>query len=147
MSRPDIDNLIAEVFALTGVKLTADDPIVADLLLQRQSVQTAMQAFEQRQQDARDEFMQQLAKHEQNITDAAAELNTYRQQILTELLQKTDLQQDALEARLYSNINQRIAKSNEQQLNMFLGRLKGYLVVAGIFWAMIGLLIVVITRL
>jgi glutaredoxin 2 len=147
MSRPDIDNLIAEVFALTGVKLTADDPIVAVLLLQRQSVQTAMQAFEQRQQDARDEFMQQLAKHEQNITDAAAELNTYRQQILTELLQKTDLQQDALEARLYSNINQRIAKSNEQQLNMFLGRLKGYLVVAGIFWAMIGLLIVVITRL
>ena len=147
MSRPDIDNLIAEVFALTGVKLTADDPIVAVLLLQRQSVQTAMQAFEQRQQDARDEFMQQLAKHEQNITDAAAELNTYRQQILTELLQKTDLQQDALEARLYSNINQRIAKSNEQQLNMFLGRLKGYLVVAGIFWATIGLLIVVITRL
>ena len=147
MSRPDIDNLIAEVFALTGVKLTADDPIVAVLLLQRQSVQTAMQAFEQRQQDARDEFMQQLAKHEQNITDAAAELNTYRQQILTELLQKTDLQQDALEARLYSNINQRIAKSNEQQLNMFLGRLKGYLVVAGIFWALIGLLIVVITRL
>ena len=50
MSRPDIDNLIAEVFALTGVKLTADDPIVAVLLLQRQSVQTAMQAFEQRQQ-------------------------------------------------------------------------------------------------
>ena len=147
MSRPDIDNLIAEVFALTGVKLTADDPIVAVLLLQRQSVQTAMQAFEQRQQDARDEFMQQLAKHEQNITDAAAELNTYRQQILTELLQKTDLQQDAVEARLYGNINQRIAKSNEQQLNMFLGRLKGYLVVAGIFWAMIGLLIVVITRL
>ena len=147
MSRPDIDNLIAEVFALTGVKLTADDPIVAVLLLQRQSVQTAMQAFEQRQQDARDEFMQQLAKHEQNITDAAAELNTYRQQILTELLQKTDLQQDALEARLYSNINQRIAKSNEQQLNMFLGRLKGYLVVAGIFWAMIGLLIVVMARL
>ena len=147
MSRPDIDNLIAEVFALTGVKLTADDPIVAVLLLQRQSVQTAMQAVEQRQQDARDEFMQQLAKHEQNITDAAAELNTYRQQILTELLQKTDLQQDALEARLYSNINQRIAKSNEQQLNMFLGRLKGYLVVAGIFWAMIGLLIVVMARL
>ena len=92
-------------------------------------------------------LMQQLAKHEQNITDAAAELNTYRQQILTELLQKTDLQQDALEARLYSNINQRIAKSNEQQLNMFLGRLKGYLVVAGIFWAMIGLLIVVMARL
>ena len=147
MSRPDIDNLIAEVFALTGVKLTADDPIVAVLLLQRQSVQTAMQAFEQRQQDARDEFMQQLAKHEHNITTAAAELNTYRQQILTELLQKTDLQQDALEARLYSNINQRIAKSNEQQLNMFLGRLKGYLVVAGIFWAMIGLLIVVMARL
>ena len=147
MSRPDIDNLIAEVFALTGVKLTADDPIVAVLLLQRQSVQTAMQAFEQRQQDARDEFMQQLAKHEQNITDAAAELNTYRQQILTELLQKTDLQQDALEARLYSNINQRIAKSNEQQLNMFLGRLKGYLVVACTVWAVIGLLIVVMTRL
>ena len=130
MSRPDIDNLIAEVFALTGVKLTADDPIVAVLLLQRQSVQTAMQAFEQRQQDARDEFMQQLAKHEHNITTAAAELNTYRQQILTELLQKTDLQQDAVEARLYGNINQRIAKSNEQQLDMFLGRLKGNLAVA-----------------
>ena len=48
---------------------------------------------------------------------------------------------------MYSNINQRIAKSNEQQLNMFLGRLKGYLVVAGTVWAMIGFLIVVITRL
>ena len=56
MSRPDIDNLIAEVFALTGVKLTADDPIVAVLLLQRQSVQTAMQAFEQRQQDGSKEY-------------------------------------------------------------------------------------------
>ena len=91
--------------------------------------------------------MQQLAKHEHKITTAAAELNTYRQQILTELLQKTDLQQDALEARLYANINQRIAKSNEQQLDTFLGRLKGYLVVAGTVWAMIGFLIVVITRL
>ena len=144
MSRPEIDNLIAEVFALTGVKLTADDPIVAVLLLQRQSVQTAMQAFEQRQQDARDEFMQQLAKHEHNITTAAAELNTYRQQILTELLQKTDLQQDAVEARLYGNINQRIAKSNEQQLDMFLGRLKGYLAVACLIWLLISTLLIIV---
>ena len=89
--------------------------------------------------------MQQLAKHEHNITTAAAELNTYRQQILTELLQKTDLQQDAVEARLYGNINQRIAKSNEQQLDMFLGRLKGYLVVTCIVWALMGLLVVVMT--
>ena len=103
-----------------------------------------MQAFEQRQQDARDEFMQQLAKHEQNITDAAAELNTYRQQILTELLQKTDLQQDAVEARLYGNINQRIAKSNEQQLDMFLGRLKGYLAVACLIWLLISTLLIIV---
>ena len=142
MSRHDVEGIIAEVFAVTGVKLTADDPIVAVLLMQQQSIQTALQSFERQQDDARAAFLHQLAIHEQSITEAAAELKTYRQQILTELLQQTDLQQAEIEERLFGSINQRVSKNTEQLNQVFLGRLKGYLIAACVAWAVIGLMMV-----
>ncbi len=147
MNRPDVDNLIAEVFALTGVKLTSDDPVVAVLLMQRQSMQTALQDFQKSQDGARKAFLHQLANHEQSITNAAAELKTYRQQILTELLQKTDLQQAEIEERLFGSINQRVNKNTEQLNQVFLGRLKGYLIAACVAWAVIGLMMAAAVKL
>lgn len=144
MSKNEIDEIIADVFAETGVKLTADDPIVAVLLLQRQTITGEIAAFEQRQQKQQDTFLQQLAIHEHNITRAAEELQTYRQQILTELLQKVDSQQEEVEARLFSSINQRVSKHTEQQQNAFLGRLKGYLTVACAVWLLVAVLMVML---
>ena len=116
MSSPEIENIIATVFAETGVKLTADDPIVAVLLIQQRTLEQEILASERRQADARQDFLNELAKHEKAITDAAAELRTYRQQILTEILQKADAQQDEVEAKMYAGISKRVMGDHNRLL-------------------------------
>ena len=83
-----------------------------------------------------DFFVNQLEGKAANLAQAFLNLG--------QILNAWDLQQDAVEARLYGNINQRIAKSNEQQLDMFLGRLKGYLAVACLIWLLISTLLIIV---
>ena len=83
----DADAVIAEVFRLTGTCLTRDDPVMAVLLMQRQMFQTAFAGFAEQQAEQRLEFLKQLAAHERKITAAAAQLESYREQILADFVQ------------------------------------------------------------
>lgn len=127
MPKTDTEGMIAEVFRLTGTKITDDDPILAVLLLQQQILQTELAAFGRQQGVDRKAFLEDLAAHERIITEAAAELREYRQQILTELLQKTEMQQEEMEAKLFASIQNRVAENNRRMLDGFFGRLTKHL--------------------
>ncbi|PSJ81288.1 hypothetical protein [Neisseria iguanae] len=63
------------------------------------------------------EFLIELEKQQEAITQAAAELKTYREQILADLLHKTNEQLEESEGHLYGAIQKRIAVHTEAQIN------------------------------
>ena len=125
-----IDFLIAEVFRLTGTRLTADDPIVAVLLMQEQSFQTAFAEFAERQNVLHEAFLKQIAKHEQNITAAAAKLEGYREQLLVELSQHAGGQIEEATPRIHAAVSQRIMSEVGASNTLLVSRLTKLLAVA-----------------
>ena len=103
-----IDFLIAEVFRLTGTRLTADDPIVAVLLMQEQSFKAAFSEFADHQIEKRKEFLEEISSHEGKITEAAAKLELYREQLLLELAGQAGRQIEDLEDKVYAAVSTRV---------------------------------------
>ena len=132
----DVQNILAEVFRLTGTRLTADDPIVAVLLMQQHMIDAAVdKAMVQH-----DDFLISLAKQKEEITDAAETLKSYRQQILTELLQKTNLQIEDLENRLYAGVQAKVSQNLDKKLSKFLSDIRLTLIIGFVFWILCSLI-------
>lgn len=130
----DAEEVVVKVFRHSGVKLSADDPIVCLILMQRQSIMDL--AVRQAENDAA--FFERLATHEKAITGAAAELEKHREQILLELVQKSDLKISEVEDRVYAGVRSTIGREYEAAAAVFLGRLKKMLVV---LYVLIGILL------
>ncbi|MDO4997350.1 MAG: hypothetical protein Q4E16_01745 [Neisseria sp.] len=139
MEKTDVDNIIADVFRLSGQKLTADDPIVAVLLMQEHGIQRAFQEQQVEHSQVTAEFMVELAQREKSILQAAEELKKYREQILADLLAKTNEQLTESEGRLYSSIQKKISVQTEAHINEMMNKLNLTLVVS-----VIALLIIMI---
>ncbi|MCQ9326940.1 hypothetical protein [Neisseria dentiae] len=122
----DADNIIAEVFRLTGTRITRDDPVLAVLVIQRQS----LDEFAGHLAISHEAFLTQLAAHEQNITEAAAKLETYREQLLTELSQHASNEIEAAEPKIYAAVSARVMKDVEASNERLVGRLKKLLAIA-----------------
>lgn len=133
-----VDHIIAETFRLTGVRLTADDPVVAVLLMQEQALKSAFASFDKQQEEKRKEFMLELAEHEANITQAAAKLEAYREQLLADLLQQANRQMEDAEPKLYAAVHKRIAADVNQVNGRLVDRLNRLimtaLLIAGGIW-------------
>ncbi len=136
MSKTDterIDFIIAEVFRLTGTRITADDPIVGVLLLQEQSFQTAFSDFAEHQIERRTEFLEEIAAHERKITEAAAKLEQYREQLLLELAGQASRQIEDLEDKVYAAVSTRVISdvtlANSQLMAKLQKMLLAYMVV------------------
>lgn len=67
----DIEQIIQDVFNISGVKLTADDPIVAVLLLQEKNLASSSI---------------KLQEETQKLLDSVSEIKKYREQVLIELM-------------------------------------------------------------
>ncbi|WP_373700724.1 hypothetical protein [Neisseria dentiae] len=126
----DADNIIAEVFRLTGTRITRDDPVLAVLVMQRQFLQQSLDEFAAGQTVSHETFLTQLAAHEQNITEAAAKLETYREQLLTELSQHAGNEIEAAEPKIYTAVSARVMKDVEASNERLVGRLKKLLAIA-----------------
>ena len=124
MSNDTADSIIAEVFRLTGLRITKDDPVMAVLLMQEQIFNSVFSQFADHQTKMRDAFYERISTHEQNITDAAAKLEKYRELLLLELAQHADSQIKEAEGRIYASVSARIVKDVEAANAAFLGRLK-----------------------
>lgn len=109
----NVDAIIAEVFRTSGIKLTADDPVIAILLVQEDRLKTLFE-------EQRISIQQGLAGYAADMDDslkatvkAAEELKIYREQILAELLAKSDEQLKESEGRIYAALQPKIEAQNK----------------------------------
>ena len=109
----DVEAIITDVFRVSGIKLTADHPVIAILLVQEARLKALFE-------EQRIGIQQGLAEYAAEIDDAlketvaaAKELKTYREQILADLLAKSDGQLQDAEGRIYAAMQPKIAAQNE----------------------------------
>lgn len=130
----DADNIIAEVFRLTGTRITRDDPVMAVLLMQQDILNTALEGFELRQDASRKAFLRQLSEHEANITKAAAALEHYREQILAGLVIQADEKNKESVDKIYSSVQGRLIRDLQTSNAELTGRLKMMLTAVSAGW-------------
>ena len=122
--------IVAEVFRHSGTRLTEDDPIVVMLMMQDQSFRQAFETFAERQAEERLVFLEELSFREGNITDAAAKLEKYREQLLAELAQYANGQIAEAEHKIYGAVYQRISRDVETANGRLIKRLEKLLIIA-----------------
>lgn len=130
----DADNIIAEVFRLTGTRITRDDPVMAVLLMQQDILDTALEEFGQKQDASREVFLRQLSEHEANITKAAAALEHYREQILAGLLVQVDEKNKDAVNKIYAAVQGRLIRDLQTSNAELTGRLKMMLTAVSAGW-------------
>lgn len=100
----EIQKIIVAVFELTGCKVSADDPIVAMMLIQRREMAELVQQHQARQQF----FLDELSAKAAAIVGSADEFKEQKQIVLQEIL-KTNSEELALtEAKLFSQVSKRV---------------------------------------
>lgn len=122
--------IVAEVFRHSGTRLTEDDPIVVMLMMQDQSFRQAFDAFAEQQTEERLVFLEELSVREGNITEAAAKLEKYREQLLAELAQYANGQIAEAEHKIYGAVYQRIARDVEDTNGRLVKKLERLVVCA-----------------
>lgn len=122
--------IVAEVFRHSGTRLTEDDPIVVMLMMQEQSFRQAFDAFAEQQTEERLVFLEELSVREGNITEAAAKLEKYREQLLAELAQYANGQIAEAEHKIYGAVYQRIARDVEDANGRLVKKLERLVVCA-----------------
>lgn len=130
MDRNSAENIIAEVFRHSGVRLTADDPIVTVLLMQEQMFRSFLTEYANRQDEQRMAFLEELSVREGNIIEAAAKMETYREQLVLELTQYANKQLDEVESKIYGGTYKRIARDVETSNGRLVKRLEKLLIIA-----------------
>ncbi|ASK27129.1 hypothetical protein BG910_04690 [Neisseria chenwenguii] len=141
-SQAEVEALIAEVFRTSGIKLTADDPVIAILLMQEARLNALFE-------EQRISIQQGLAGYAADMDDslkatvkAAEELKTYREQILAELLAKSDERLTESEGRIYAAMQPKIAAQNKALVDEIAAKMnRSWLVAAlislGVFFALL----------
>ena len=122
--------IVAEVFRHSGTRVTEDDPIVVMLMMQDQSFRQAFDAFAGQQTEERLVFLEELSVREGNITEAAAKLEKYREQLLAELAQYANGQIAEAEHKIYGAVYQRIARDVEDANGRLVKKLERLVVCA-----------------
>ncbi|MDO1509488.1 MULTISPECIES: hypothetical protein [unclassified Neisseria] len=132
------DHIISEVFRLTSLRITKDDPVMAVLLMQQKMFDEAFAQLSSHQE----QYAEAIAAHAENITAAAAKLETYREQLLIELAQQANNQIQGTENRVYASVSERVVRDVEAANAAFIDRLKKLLMFVSAAWG-IGLLLLV----
>ena len=130
MDRNSAEDIIAEVFRHSGVRLTADDPIVTVLLMQEQMFRSFLTEYANRQDEQRMAFLEELSVREGNIIQASTKMETYREQLVLELTQYANKQLEEVESKIYGGTYQRIARDVETANGRLIKRLEKLLIIA-----------------
>ncbi len=146
MADMDKAKVISEVFRISGIRLTDDDPILAVLLLQLTSTQESLSAMEERQSLERQAFIADLAGHMESINRDAAELRGYKAAILSDIQAHADRLQSEVEDKIVASVSGRIT-AELGKVNHLLLTLKRYLFTATVVWALLLLVAVFILKL
>ncbi len=109
----DVEAIITDVFRVSGIKLTADDPIIAVLLVQEARLKALFEEQRIGIQQGLAEYAAEMDDALKETVAAAKELKTYREQILADLLAKSDGQLQDAEGRIYAAMQPKIAAQNK----------------------------------
>ncbi|KPN73242.1 tropomyosin [Neisseria sp. 74A18] len=110
--------------------------------MQQQMFDTAFAEFTAHQIKTTSTLTQDIATHAENITVAAAKLETYREQLLVELAQQASNQIKETEDRVYASVSKRVIEDVEAANAAFIDSMKKLLMFVSAAWV-IGLLLLV----
>lgn len=105
------DELVNEVFALTKIKLSSDDPLLAVILLQEQRLEHKLEQQSALRTEQNEGFLAQLDERQIKIDAVYSELIQYRERVVAELLAKN--QQIAIQVE--NRVQRQVSGSIQRQ--------------------------------
>ena len=115
----ELAQLQTEVFAVTGVKVSADDPIMAVLVIQKRDMQAYTAELTRRQDE------------QQEVSQAAENLAKQQQQIVNTVLKANSDYLESMENKLLGSVAVKIRNQNQNEQQMFISNLKKTLLLFG----------------
>jgi|GEM_PF-2000049 len=129
-----IDELINEVFALTKIKLSPDDPLLALILVQEESLKATLLLHNTARAELDKSFLAQLDTRQVRIDEMYSELIQYRERVVVELLAKNQQIAIQIESRVLVKVLRSLQRWRRQAL-VFVTL--AALVVLGIGWVIL----------
>ncbi len=112
----EIQKIIVSVFELTGCKVSADDPIVAMMLIQRREMAELVAEHQAQQQF----FLDELTKKATEIVGSADAFENQKQIVLQEILHTNTQELAQSESKMFAQISQRTqAQFDEMVTELF----------------------------
>lgn len=102
-SNDEVQQIIVALFELTGCKVSADDPIVAMMLIQRREMAELLAQHQVQQQF----FLDVLTKKATAIVDSADEFANQKKVVLQEILHTNAQTLAETESKMFAQISQR----------------------------------------
>lgn len=127
----ELAQLQTEVFAVTGVKVSADDPIMAVLVIQKRDMQTYIAELTRRQDEQQDIFLADFKMQAQEVCQAAENLAKQQQQIVNTVLKANSDYLDGMENKLLGSAVAKLKRQNQTEQQMFLDSLQKRLMFSG----------------
>ena len=79
MGKAEVDAIIADVFRVSGIKLTADDPVIAILLVQESRLKALFEEQRNRTREDFDGITSEIEEPLKTAVQIAEDLKTYRE--------------------------------------------------------------------
>ncbi len=112
----EIQKIIVSVFELTGCKVSADDPIIAMMLIQRREMAELVAQHQAQQQF----FLDELTKKATEIVGSADAFENQKQIVLQEILHTNTQELAQSESKMFAQISQRTqAQFDEMATDLF----------------------------
>ena len=127
----ELAQLQTEVFAVTGVKVSADDPVIAVLITQKRDMQAYIAELTRRQDEQQDIFLADFKMKAQEVCQAAENLAKRQQQIVSTVLKANSDYLDGMENKLLGSAVAKLKRQNGTEQQMFLDSLQKRLMFSG----------------
>lgn len=137
----EIRQMIADVMCDTGIRIDADDPIVAMLFAQKRELAQFLQQSSNEQNAQHERFLADFQTHSESIITAAAELQSQKQELLASLLQANAQDRAEMEQKLFGSISQRVQAQFQVQTTELVKQISGSLKIGVMVWAVVQILI------
>lgn len=99
----EVQKLLVELYDLTGYKMTADDPIIAMMLIQRREMAELVAQHQEQQQF----FLDELTKKANAIVGSADTFEQQKKFVLQEILHTNAQELAQAESKMFAQISQR----------------------------------------
>ena len=112
----EVQKLLVELYDLTGYKMTADDPIIAMMLIQRREMEELVAQHQTQQQF----FLDELTKKANAIVGSADAFSQQKNLVIQEILHTNTQMLAENENKLFAQVSKRIQDQfSEMSVDLF----------------------------